>query len=93
MNNFEIFEKDVFKYQTFLNFNKKFDIIFLDPPYRNKSLENLLINIYSSNILNNEGIIIIHRHKKEEDIVPKNYKILEKKYYGISKIIFLTIFN
>ena len=93
MNNFEIFEKDVFEYQTFLNFNKKFDIIFLDPPYRNKSLENLLINIYSSNILNNEGIIIIHRHKKEEDIVPKNYKILEKKYYGISKIIFLTIVN
>ena len=32
-------------------------------------------------------LIIIHRHKKENDKFSKNFKILEKKIYGISKII------
>ena len=93
INNYEIFEKNIYENETFLRINKKFDIIFLDPPYKDKNLENLLINIHSSNILNEDGIIVIHRHKKEVDIIPKNFKILEKKCYGISKIIFLSILN
>ena len=93
INNYEIFEKNIYENEIFLKINKKFDIIFLDPPYKDKNLENLLINIYSSNILSKKGIIVIHRHKKEDDIIPKNYKILEEKFYGISKIIFLSILN
>ena len=41
-------------------------------------------------ILKKNSIIILHRHKKEEDILPKNFKIVEEKKYGISKIIFLS---
>ena len=37
------------------------------------------------------GIIIIHRHKKEEDIFPNEFNIIIKKNYGISKIIFGNI--
>tara|TARA_B100000214_G_C23835018_1_gene566057 strand:- start:90 stop:245 length:156 start_codon:yes stop_codon:yes gene_type:complete len=47
-----------------------------------------LTNISDRKILNKDGIIIIHRHKKEKDKFPKNFKILEEKKYGISKIIF-----
>jgi 16S rRNA (guanine966-N2)-methyltransferase len=39
-------------------------------------------------LLKSNGIIIIHRHKKEEEIYPKKFKILKIKTYGISKIIF-----
>ena len=67
-----------------------FDIIFLDPPFKDKNLEEILINIKNSKILNKNGIIIIHRHKKEHNLFPKNYKIIEEKKYGISKIIFLS---
>ena len=41
-------------------------------------------------ILKKNSIIILHRHNKEEDIFPKNFKIIEEKKYGISKIIFLS---
>ena len=34
------------------------------------------------------GIIIIHRHKKEDDLLPDNLNIIEKKIYGISKVFF-----
>ena len=74
-----------------LNLNiveKKFDFIFLDPPYKEKNLRSILSNIIKSDLLNNHGIIIIHRHKKEKDEFPERFNIIEEKTYGISKIIF-----
>tara|TARA_B100001250_G_scaffold376725_1_gene365225 strand:+ start:1439 stop:2002 length:564 start_codon:yes stop_codon:yes gene_type:complete len=91
LNNFkkyEILEKDIFNGTYLKNINIKFDIIFLDPPYKYSGLEEILTNISDKKILNKDGIIIIHRHKKEKDKFPKNFKILEEKKYGISKIIF-----
>ena len=87
--NYEIIEKNIVDSDIFSNLKKKFNIIFLDPPYKDKNLENLLKNIYDEKILNKKGIIIIHRHKNEKDIMPKQYKVIEEKKYGISKIIFL----
>ena len=91
--NYEIIEKNIINSDIFLNFKKKFNIIFLDPPYKDKNLENLLKNIYHKKILNRNGIIIIHRHRNEKDILPKQFKIIEEKTYGISKIIFFSILN
>ncbi len=68
--------------------NKKFEIIFLDPPYKEKRLSNLLNNILDLKLLKDNGIIIIHRHKKEKEIFPIKFNILKIKTYGISKIIF-----
>jgi len=87
--NYEIIEKNIVDSDIFSNLKKKFNIIFLDPPYKYKNLENLLKNIYDEKILNKNGIIIIHRHKNEKDIMPKQYKKIEEKKYGISKIMFL----
>ena len=63
-------------------------VIFLDPPYKEKRLNNLLNEIINLKILKKNGIIIIHRHKKEKDIFPEKLKIFKIKKYGISKIIF-----
>ena len=40
--------------------------------------------------LNKNGIIILHRHKDEEENLPVNFKIVENKKYGISKIMFIS---
>ena len=83
-----IIEKNLFEKFNFNIFSKKFDIIFMDPPYKEKNLIELLEKILQSNILNKNGIIIIHRNKKEKDQYPSNFNIIEEKIYGISKIIF-----
>ena len=44
------------------------------------------------NLLNNNGIIITHSHKNGEDKFPEKFNIIEKKTYGISKIIFGSYF-
>ena len=90
INNFEIIEKDIYNEDVFKNFNQIFDLIFLDPPYKDKNIEKTLIKIKNSKILKNNGILILHRHKKEKENISDEFKIVEEKIYGISKIIFFT---
>ena len=51
-------------------------------------IKQLLINLKEAKVLNEKGIIILHRHRNEIDNLPASFKIIEEKKYGISKIIF-----
>ena len=53
----------------------KFEIIFIDPPFKEKKIFNLIENIDKLNLLKKKGIIIIHRHKKEKDNFPKKFNV------------------
>ena len=88
---YEILEKDIYKENTLLMLNELFEIIFLDPPYKDKNLEKIFETIVKGNILKKNGIIILHRHKKEKDLIPLKFKIIEQKQYGISKINYISL--
>ena len=83
-----VVEKNILDQLNFKNFENKFDIIFMDPPYKEKGLNKLIIDIIEAKIIEENGIIIIHRHKKEEDEFPKKLQIIEEKTYGISRVFF-----
>ena len=83
-----VFEKNILSQLNFKNFDNKFDIIFMDPPYKEKGLTKIIIDIIDAKILKDNGIVIIHRHKKEEDEFPKGFEIIEEKTYGISRVLF-----
>ena len=68
--------------------NIKFDLISLDPPYREEKIKEILEDIYKINILKDNGIIVLHRHKKNQENFGKNFIIKRISKYGISKIIF-----
>ena len=85
---YEIIEEDLISNFPIKKIRQKFNIIFLDPPYKEKRLPNIIDDIFQKKILNKNGIIVIHRHKKENDKFSKNFKILDEKKYGISKILF-----
>jgi 16S rRNA (guanine966-N2)-methyltransferase len=87
-NSVSIIEKDIITNFNFRMIKKKIDIIFMDPPYKEKNLSKLITKINDSKILDSKGIVIIHRHKNEKDTFPENFNILEEKIYGISKVIF-----
>ena len=67
---------------------KKFDIIFLDPPFKDKSFIKNLELIKKNNLFRKDHIIIIHREKKTDDDFKKLIKVINIKIYGRSKIIF-----
>ena len=93
IENFEIIEKDIYDISFFKSLNKKFDVIFMDPPYKDKNLDLLLNNIKNENVLNEKGVLVVHRHKNEKDLIPGKLKVIEEKKYGLSKIIFFSISN
>ena len=93
IENYEILEKDIYNISFLKSLDKKFDIVFMDPPYKDKDINILLDKINNQKILNENGILIIHRHKDEKDLIPNKLKIIEEKKYGLSKIIFLSILN
>ena len=87
-NKTSVIEKDIVSNLNYKIFSKKFNIIFIDPPYKEKNLSELLLKILNSKILDNNGIIIIHRNKNEKDIFPGEFNIIQEKTYGISRVIF-----
>ena len=58
IQNYEIIEKDIYNENIFLELNNAFDIIFLDPPYKDKNLEKLLNEIKDQKILNKNYTLI-----------------------------------
>ena len=83
---FEIIEKNIFN-ELELDKNN-YDIIFLDPPYKDRNIAELIDKIFEINLLSKDGIIILHRNKRVKEKYSKNFNILEEKTYGISKILF-----
>ena len=68
--------------------NEIFDIIFLDPPFKDKEINTLIDQIKILKIANINTLIIIHRNKKSVDNISKLLNILDEKNYGLSKILF-----
>ena len=87
-DSYKIVEDNIFSNLNFNTFKKKFDIVFLDPPYKENDLTKLIQTLVNEKFLKNNGILIIHRHQNHKDVFTKNIKIIEEKKYGISKIIF-----
>jgi 16S rRNA (guanine966-N2)-methyltransferase len=83
---YEIIEQNIFSGLKLAKSN--YDIIFLDPPYKDKNISELIDKIFEINLLSKSGIIITHRNKNVKEKYSKNFRILEEKTYGISKISF-----
>jgi len=83
-----VIEKDIHSNLAFETLHTKFDIIFLDPPFKDKNISYLIEKIFYAKILKENGIIVFHRNSKFNDTIFNKFKILEEKKYGLSKIIF-----
>lgn len=94
INNFNLKEKAKvlnLDYNKCLNYLKendiKLDIIFLDPPYKNECLNNVIDYILENELLNENGLIIC---EIDREYLNENYKELEmikKRKYGDKFII------
>ena len=70
--------------------DKKFDLIFLDPPYGNSSfIEETLEKLYTNKMLNKEGLILIESELKSDYKIPEEIVVYKEKRFGNTKITFL----
>lgn len=72
--------------------NKKFDIIFSDPPYKT-DLNNKIIEIISrKNLLAENGYLVIECNKAEDytEMLEKNgFEQIKEKIYGDTKVLYI----
>ena len=87
-NRVKIISRDAEDYLKKLDIKDKFDLIFLDPPYKDISFLNVITIIKKKKISNRNHQIIIHRERGCEEVLSDYFKIDFEKYYGRSKIIF-----
>ncbi len=67
---------------------KKFNIFFLDPPFKNNNyIDNLRI-LKKNKLFKTNNIVVIHRERKTDDHLHEYINIIQTKQYGRSKIIF-----
>ena len=85
----KVFFNDVFALIEKQNFlPTKFDLIFCDPPFKDTNMKKLIELIFHENLLKKNGIIILHRNKKNEEKLPGYFVLLDERIYGLSKITF-----
>lgn len=63
--------------------NMKFDIIFLDPPYKQHLITPSIKQILELDLLNKEGIIIC---EYEDEDIKTDLQLIKEKKYGTKKI-------
>ncbi len=76
-----------------MNLNEKFDIIFIDPPYKADLAVDSVKKIIEKGILNNDGLLIIEtdeicRDKRNIEIIEK-VKIIDERKYGRANLLFI----
>ena len=71
------------------NSNIKFDIIFLDPPYKLNLINECLIKIIQYSLLSEDGIIVCEY--ETEHIDSDKLKLIKEKKYGSKKIKIFTL--
>tara|TARA_B100002019_G_scaffold201058_1_gene174232 strand:- start:3725 stop:4285 length:561 start_codon:yes stop_codon:yes gene_type:complete len=70
------------------NFNEKYNIFFLDPPFADNNFIKNLKFIKDKRLFEPNNLIVIHRERKTRDNLSKFIEIIKIKEYGRSKIIF-----
>ena len=87
--NCKIIEDDCFNFINLKsNISLQFDLIFIDPPYKEKKINDVIDKILENKLLKEHGLIIIHRHKSDDVVIAQKLNILDIRVYGISRIIF-----
>jgi len=90
ISSYKIIKDDFFEYFDLKRkVQFKFDIIFIDPPYKELRINKIIDIIKKQEILNKNGVIVIHRHKKDNIKLTDKINIVENRNYGISNIFFI----
>lgn len=73
-------KSDAFSFMR--KFNQTFDLIFADPPYDLKEIEDIPSMIFENNLLNNHGLFILE-HSQNDSFTTHPYFKEERKYGSV----------
>ena len=85
VDNSTLLKKDYLEaLEYFKNYKIRFDLIFLDPPYKMNLIGEILNIIYDNNILNDNGLVICEY--ENEKILNDRLTLIKRKKYGTKNV-------
>lgn len=87
----ELYETDVINALSLMEHNKKFDYIFMDPPYNKLSEKRVLEYLSTSRLLSEDGIIIVEASLETDFsyVSELGFSIIKEKEYKTNKHVFI----
>jgi 16S rRNA (guanine(966)-N(2))-methyltransferase RsmD len=82
---YESFNMDALKFLD--KTPQKFDVIFVDPPYKAGFYDDVISKVYANKLLSDNGILILETPLEFE--LPNDISVIKEKVYGDTKIYFL----
>jgi len=76
------------KIESIKNWKRKYNIFFLDPPFKDLEFIKNIKNLQNQKVYKKKHVVIIHREKNSTDNYNDLLNIFKIKIYGRSKIIF-----
>ena len=73
--------------------DKKFDIVFLDPPFATDFGEKAIEIISENKMLNDDGIIIFEHDCKKKFNIPQDLEVIDEKKYGTIAVTYIKVKN
>ncbi|MBO5997723.1 MAG: 16S rRNA (guanine(966)-N(2))-methyltransferase RsmD [Alphaproteobacteria bacterium] len=64
------------------------NIIFMDAPYREELWEKALMALSNKCWIDEKTLVIVEIEKKEENILPAGFKLLDDRIYGRNRLLF-----
>lgn len=87
-NLYQVVQKDAIKFCQ--EFNNKFDLIFMDPPFYYPPINDLLSSIFKNEILIENGILVVeHEISNPVNLDNEYFEIFKQKKIGRSLISFI----
>lgn len=86
-NNYQITNLDSKKYLS--NCEQKYTVIFIDPPYRDKYIYQLVGTILEEKLLEENGLIVIEMPRDDVFELPDGLSVYKEKESGMSRYLFL----
>lgn len=84
-----VYNIDIYTALQRLQQNKeKFDIIFMDPPYAMEGIECIFKSIYTCNLLNAKGYVILERGTTSQPVQFEHFKLIKEKVYKTTTLSF-----
>jgi 16S rRNA (guanine966-N2)-methyltransferase len=78
--------------KPFKNINLIFNIVLIDPPYNSSIIQQCLPLLKEYNLIDEDSVIFAET-SKQETISVENFKVLDTKFYGKSKLTIMQLLD
>jgi len=89
LENCEFILRDASCYDPVHEVSKKYDVVFLDPPYRKGLLDKALHALHESRVLLNDTCCVVEAEKEFEPNLLNAFTVQSAKIYGDTQVMFL----